>query len=294
MKKKSPRPKSATTEGRTGSKEGRKTGTRRQSRLSVNDDDGTQMEQAPKKGGTRRARAASKGQKTEDAFTNALRSFALATAEIGVPQLVKEFAEMRQKDLANVPPKTAFEANADKNRYRDVFCIDESRVVLSWPPGNTNEYVHANYVPIKGLFFIYKNRVKFDILGEKKFICTQGPTANTVDDFWRLVWQEKAKAIVMLCGVTEQGKPKCEQYWPDKLNDTTSVNSGLKITNTEISEAEKTLTISKLEIKFESETQTVMHYLWNSWPDRGVPENFMACLRLLTKLKPFSPVVVSF
>lgn len=152
MKKKSPRPKCATTEGRPGSKEGRKTGTRRQSRLSVNDDDGTQIEQpaAKKAGGTRRTRAA-RGGKTEDSFTNALRAFALATAETGVPTLVREFNEIKQKDMTNVPPKTAFDANADKNRYRDVFCIDESRVVLSWPPGHTNEYVHANYVPIKGI-----------------------------------------------------------------------------------------------------------------------------------------------
>ena len=41
--------------------------------------------------------------------------------------------------------------------------------MLTWPPGCTSDYVHANWLPIRG---------------EKKFICTQGPTEKTVDDFW--------------------------------------------------------------------------------------------------------------
>lgn len=42
----------------------------------------------------------------------------------------------------------------------------------------------------------------------------QGPMEKTVDDFWRMIWQEKCKSIVMLCNVMECGKQKCEQYWP--------------------------------------------------------------------------------
>ena len=30
-----------------------------------------------------------------------------------------------------------------------------------------------------------------------------------------MVWQEKAKSIVMLCNLIETGKKKCEKYWPD-------------------------------------------------------------------------------
>lgn len=37
---------------------------------------------------------------------------------------------------------------------------------------------------------------------------------STVNDFWRLVWQEKPKAIVMLCKVIEGGRQKCFQYFP--------------------------------------------------------------------------------
>ena len=44
--------------------------------------------------------------------------------------------------------------------------------------------------------------------------CLQGPTDKTTDDFWRMIWQTKARSIVMLCNTVEQGKKKCEQYWP--------------------------------------------------------------------------------
>jgi len=36
------------------------------------------------------------------------------------------------------------------------------------------------------------------ILKPKAYIVTQGPTENTVTEFWRMVWQEQASCIVML------------------------------------------------------------------------------------------------
>ena len=42
-----------------------------------------------------------------------------------------------------------------------------------------------------------------------------GPLPETVVDFWRMVWHEKASSIVMLTKLQEGGKLKCEQYWPE-------------------------------------------------------------------------------
>ncbi len=52
------------------------------------------------------------------------------------------------------------------------------------------------------------------------FICLpsslpSGPLPSTVLDLWRLVWQEKCCALVMLTNTVEGGKVKCEQYWPE-------------------------------------------------------------------------------
>lgn len=47
----------------------------------------------------------------------------------------------------------------------------------------------------------------------KAYIATQGPKPKTVNDFWRMVWQENAKYIVMVANVNENGKVS-----PFKLN----------------------------------------------------------------------------
>ena len=33
-----------------------------------------------------------------------------------------------------------------------------------------------------------------------------GPKQNTLDDFWRMVWQDNVRAIVMLTNLKEAGK----------------------------------------------------------------------------------------
>ena len=42
-----------------------------------------------------------------------------------------------------------------------------------------------------------------------------GPLLKTVVDFWRMIWQEKPSAIVMLANLRESGRVKCEHYWPE-------------------------------------------------------------------------------
>ena len=41
---------------------------------------------------------------------------------------------------------------------------------------------------------------------DKRYIATQGPKADTVDDFWEMVWKENSSIIVMLCNCVEKGK----------------------------------------------------------------------------------------
>ena len=40
------------------------------------------------------------------------------------------------------------------------------------------------------------------------FIATQCPMTNTVNDFWRMIWEFKSSAIVMLCSEEHDKKVK--------------------------------------------------------------------------------------
>lgn len=110
----------------------------------------------------------------------------------------KEYAELK----AYVPPEHAaptFEANRSKNRYTDQLCYEHTRVKLTYNVPPDTDYIHANWTEVEDVGF--------------KMICTQGPLKDTVNDFWRMAYQEKAAGIVMLCKNVENGKPKCSVYF---------------------------------------------------------------------------------
>ncbi|KAI1728522.1 protein-tyrosine phosphatase domain-containing protein [Ditylenchus destructor] len=102
--------------------------------------------------------------------------------------------------------------NARKNRYNDIKAADATRIRLRKLTGDpSSDYINANL--IKG----YKNR--------KVFIATQGPLECTVPDFWRMVWEQGCKLIIMVTNLRERGREQCAKYWPDNDEDALMVRN---------------------------------------------------------------------
>lgn len=49
----------------------------------------------------------------------------------------------------------------------------------------------------------------------RQYIATQGPMDNTIEDFWRMVWEHKCDVIVMAVNFQERGivKPTLVHYY---------------------------------------------------------------------------------
>ncbi|KAJ2948621.1 hypothetical protein O0L34_g7875 [Tuta absoluta] len=92
-------------------------------------------------------------------------------------------------------------SNAHKNQNQKVIPYDYNRVVLDTIDREPDsDYINASYID--------------SILKPNAYIVTQGPTEETVVNFWRMVWQERAAAIVMLTKTFDFIKVMCVQYWP--------------------------------------------------------------------------------
>ncbi|XP_031417534.1 receptor-type tyrosine-protein phosphatase epsilon isoform X4 [Clupea harengus] len=169
------------------------------------------------------------------------------------------------------------EDNKEKNRYPNILPYDHSRVVLTPLDGDPcSDYVNASYIDA----FKDKN----------KFIAAQGPKQDTVADFWRMIWEQKAATIVMLTNLKERKEDKCYQYWPDQGCWTYG--------NVRVVVEDFTVlvdyTIRKFCVQYQASDGTktprlVTQMHFTSWPDFGVPFSPIGMLKFLKKVKQVNP-----
>ncbi|XP_062517395.1 uncharacterized protein LOC134192662 [Corticium candelabrum] len=169
-------------------------------------------------------------------------------------------------EYQSIPPMMASEEDIprdcqNKNRYNNVLPSPHTRVPLFLRFGQPNsDYINANYV--RG----------FDN-SQKTYIATQGPIESTIDDFWRMIWEQNSRVILMVTGLQERDVPKCAKYWPDDKQKTLFYGE-LEVTfvSSEV-KGNFTKTIFSLSHMEKEEDHQVSHYWFTSWPDFGVPED---------------------
>ncbi|NXL54251.1 PTPRK phosphatase, partial [Podilymbus podiceps] len=152
---------------------------------------------------------------------------------------------------------------------------DHCRVVLQ-PSDTGNGYINASYV-------------------DGSPLPLQGPLPGTVVDFWQMVWQEKISVIVMLTGLVEQNKIKCEQYWPEQEQVYGDFTVTLNNTRTTTGLVTRILCLQKAGCALPRVVEQ-FHYLL--WPDHGVPRNpaqLLCLVEVVNKRRleaPAGPVLV--
>jgi protein tyrosine phosphatase/tRNA A-37 threonylcarbamoyl transferase component Bud32 len=176
--------------------------------------------------------------------------------------------------------------NINKDRYRNILPYLHSKVELI-SDNLDDKYINANY--IEGI-----NR-------ENEYIATQGPVSSTIKDFWRMIIEQEVEVIVMLTGIVEGVRKKCEQYYPSELEpdgkevEDENKNKILRINNKN-TEQRGEYTYRELEISYVSKPiRTVKQYHFTAWPDQGVPKNPIDLINFRNAVKQTeteNPIVV--
>ncbi|XP_046568155.1 uncharacterized protein LOC124276555 [Haliotis rubra] len=171
--------------------------------------------------------------------------------------------------------------NQSKNRYPRVLPYDDCRVVLSQSDGTDgSSYINASHID------------GYTIMEE--YIATQGPTAETVNDFWRMLWERNVCKVVMLGRTKENGKVKCQKYWPDIKDGKTYGNLSVTCIKM-VSRAHYTVREFYVYDHQAAEKRVVTQFQFASWLADDFPSTpaLVGFIKHVNKLaSPTCPVVV--
>ncbi|XP_043919015.1 tyrosine-protein phosphatase non-receptor type 11-like, partial [Protopterus annectens] len=180
----------------------------------------------------------------------------------------EEFEVLQQQECKFLYPRKEGQRleNKSKNRYKNILPFDTTRVKLTELDETimNYDYINANYI---------RNIPEDGKSAEecKSYIATQGCLQNTVNDFWRMVYQENTHVIVMTTKEVERGRNKCVRYWPEE--NSFKEYGNICIRNVEEHTAQdyvlRILELTRLD-RHEVPRQ-IWQYQYLSWPDHGVP-----------------------
>lgn len=171
-------------------------------------------------------------------------------------RFAEEFEQLKYIGTDKTVKAADLPVNRPKNRFTNIVPYDHSRVkLLPTDDEEGSDYINANYIPGHN--------------SPREFIVTQGPLYGTRDDFWRMLWEQNSRAIVMLTRCIEKGREKCDRYWP--YDNQPVIYGDIQVTM--LNECQyPDWTITELKVSREDTHRIVRHFHFTTWPDFGVPE----------------------
>lgn len=140
--------------------------------------------------------------------------------------------------------------------------------------GNVRPYNHNRVVlrEVQDLEHSYLNASPID-LGRKDetFIATDGPLSDGIERFWRMVWQEGCREIVMLTQPREEDALKCDIYYPQSVGQVIQMESTLTVECLSLVKESGT-EVRKMKIVKEEEEMIIWHFLYQNWADLTAPQ----------------------
>uniref|UniRef100_A0A8B9N8V8 Receptor-type tyrosine-protein phosphatase F n=1 Tax=Accipiter nisus TaxID=211598 RepID=A0A8B9N8V8_9AVES len=105
---------------------------------------------------------------------------------------------------------------------------------------------------------------------QKAYIATQGPLAETTEDFWRMLWEHNSTIVVMLTKLREMGREKCHQYWPAERS--ARYQYFVVDPMAEYNMPQYILREFKVTDARDGQSRTIRQFQFTDWPEQGVPK----------------------
>ncbi|XP_044225399.1 receptor-type tyrosine-protein phosphatase F isoform X7 [Thunnus albacares] len=171
--------------------------------------------------------------------------------------------ELEFKRLANSKAHTSrfisanLPCNKFKNRLVNIMPFESTRVCLQPIRGvEGSDYINASC--IDG----YRT--------QKAYLATQGPLAETTEDFWRMLWEHNSTIVVMLTKLREMGREKCHQYWPAERS--ARYQYFVVDPMAEYNMPQYILREFKVTDARDGQSRTIRQFQFTDWPEQGVPK----------------------
>ena len=188
------------------------------------------------------------------------------------------------------------EKNAPRNRYNDVWPYDDTRVALS----SENDYINANFV-----------RLQLPDDRWLNYIAAQGPLDHTVEDFWRMIYDQNITHVIMVTALKERDIRKCAKYWPE-INCATPTSNNEFLVDCTSEEQNEGYTTRNFTLqhrppprragalksfKEDSNSSTaaataepvrdICQCQFHDWPDHGVPQGTKNFINFIQTIRDF-------
>ncbi|XP_053153933.1 receptor-type tyrosine-protein phosphatase delta isoform X32 [Hemicordylus capensis] len=172
--------------------------------------------------------------------------------ELEFKRLASSKAHTSRFISANLP------CNKFKNRLVNIMPYESTRICLQPIRGvEGSDYINASF--IDG----YRQ--------QKAYIATQGPLAETTEDFWRMLWEHNSTIVVMLTKLREMGREKCHQYWPAERS--ARYQYFVVDPMAEYNMPQYILREFKVTDARDGQSRTVRQFQFTDWPEQGVPKS---------------------
>ncbi|CAL9700302.1 unnamed protein product [Knipowitschia caucasica] len=172
--------------------------------------------------------------------------------EVEFKRLASAKAHTSRFVSANLP------CNKFKNRLVNIMPYETTRVCLQPIRGvEGSDYINASF--IDG----YRQ--------QKAYIATQGPLAETTEDYWRMLWEHNSTIVVMLTKLREMGREKCHQYWPAERS--ARYQYFVVDPMAEYNMPQYILREFKVTDARDGQSRTVRQFQFTDWPEQGVPKS---------------------